>query len=200
MAISDWLIIGGTALGVLFLADLIFAIDHYLVHHDVKRYKRTHGRHHQRYFRAKDAPQLDAYELSTYNSAGFGYLIAMSVATLFTGNLGFVLGAAIKWVHSLTFHLYQHGWWSEKAAVRKLELGRPNRSWGLATARYHAWHHSDPSKPPFTYAESWAGFDRILEMLDPWIQRYTVDVRNRKRRQLEHADRIQAKVAERQAP
>ena len=197
MEAIDWIWIGVAALGTLFLADLIFAIDHYLVHHDMKRYKRTHGRHHQRYFRAKNAPQLDAYELSTYNSAGFGYLILMSVVTLFTGNLGFVIGAAMKWTHSLTFHLYQHGWWSEKASVRKLGFDRPTRSWGLATARYHAWHHSDPSKKPFTYAESWAGFDRILETLDPWLKHLTVDARRRRRTQQTHAAQVEAKAAER---
>jgi hypothetical protein len=180
MAISDWLIIGGTALGVLFLADLIFAIDHYLVHHDRPRFKDTHGRHHGRYVGKKDAPQLDAYELSTYNTAGFGYCMVMSVVTLYTGNPGFLLGAGLKWIHSLTFHLYQHRWWSQ-VPVRKQDLGAPKQTWGIATSHYHAWHHSHPNRRPFTYAETWAGFDRILEMLHPWLQNYTVDARAKRK-------------------
>lgn len=45
----------------------------------------------------------------------------------------------------------------------------------MASARYHAFHHSHPDDRIFTYAESWAGFDRILELLHPWLVRFTVD-------------------------
>ncbi len=164
-------------LSVFFLADLIFAVDHYLVHHDRPRYRLMHGRHHKRYFGKKDAPQLDAYEVTTYSSAALMLTVAMSLVTLFTGNVGFVLGGLLKWIHSLTYHYYQHGWWSEEKKVRDLELGRPKPTWGLAHAKYHAWHHSNPDEEPFTYAESWAGFDRILEWIDPWLERRTVNAR-----------------------
>ena len=163
-------------LAVFFVADMVYVIDHYLVHHDRDRYRRTHARHHRRYNGPKDGPQLDGFELETYNSAAFGLLLAMSVLSLFTGNVGFVLGAALKWVHSLVFHCYQHGWWN-RTPVRQMGLERPPARWGLATARYHAWHHSNPGDVRFTYAESWAGFDRILEMLHPWLVRFTVDAR-----------------------
>ncbi|MDA1194812.1 MAG: sterol desaturase family protein [Planctomycetota bacterium] len=161
---------------VFFIADLVYVIDHYLVHHDRDRYRRTHFRHHRRYNGPKSGPQFDAYELGTYNSAGFGLLLCMSVVTLFSGNIGFLLGGGLKWVHSLLFHLYQHGWWGP-VAVRQAPPPRPRRTWGLASARYHAWHHSNPDDGRFTYAESWAGFDRILEILHPRLVRYTVDGR-----------------------
>ena len=165
-----------TIFAVFFVADLIYILDHYLVHHDRDRYRATHARHHRRYNGPKDSPQLDAFELETYNSAGFGLLLAMSVLSLFTGNAGFVIGAALKWVHSLIFHCYQHGWWN-KVPIRRSNPQRPPATWGLATARYHAWHHSNPDDVRFTFAESWAGFDRILEKLHPWLIRLTVDAR-----------------------
>jgi sterol desaturase/sphingolipid hydroxylase (fatty acid hydroxylase superfamily) len=164
---------------VFFFADLVYALDHYLVHRDRARYRRMHGRHHKRYNGRKDAPQLDAYELTTYSSAAFMLTLGMSLFTLFTGNVGFLLGALLKWIHSFTFHCYQHGWWSTERTVRQLELGRPKRTWGLATAKYHAWHHSNPDDSPFTYAESWAGFDRILERVDPWLEMRTVNAREK---------------------
>jgi hypothetical protein len=191
----EWVWIALTAGAVLFLADLIFAIDHYLVHHDRPRFKETHGRHHGRYVGKKNAPQLDAYELSTYNTAGFGYCLVMSVVTLYTGNPGFLLGAALKWIHSLTFHLYQHRWWGA-VPIRKQDLGPPKRHWGLATSHYHAWHHSHPNQRPFTYAETWAGFDRILEMLHPWLQRYTVDAREKRQTEGGGQVHVQPEVAE----
>ncbi len=174
---TAWLPELAAVLGVFFVADLVYVIDHYFVHFNRDRYRQTHARHHRRYNGARGGqPQFDDFELSTYNSAGFGLLIAMSVMSLFTGNVGFVLGAALKWVHSLLFHLYQHGWWSD-TAVRVKPPPRPRPSWGLASARYHAWHHSNPNDDRFTYAESWAGFDRILEMLHPWLVRFTADAR-----------------------
>lgn len=187
-----WLPTAAAVLGVFFVADLVYVLDHYFVHHDRDRYRQTHARHHRRYNGVKDAPQLDDYELSTYNSAGFGLLIAMSVLSLFTGNVGFVLGAALKWVHSLVFHLYQHGWWSESEAIRNNPPPTPPATWGLASARYHSFHHSNPDhRERFTFAESWAGFDRLLEMAHPWLVRFTVDARNgrlrRARRQTERA-------------
>ncbi|MCC6623436.1 MAG: sterol desaturase family protein [Deltaproteobacteria bacterium] len=164
------------ALLVFFLADLVYTVDHYLVHRDRRRYKVTHSRHHRRYNRAKDAPQLDAYELSTYTTAGVMLMLGASLVTLFTGNLGFFLGAVFKYAHSLLFHLYQHAWWGP-VHVRKLMTAPPRRTWGIASARYHAWHHAHPDDGPFTYSETWAGFDRILELLDPWLSRHTVDGR-----------------------
>ncbi|MDF1701248.1 MAG: sterol desaturase family protein [Planctomycetota bacterium] len=165
-----------TVFAVFFVADMVYVLDHYFVHYDRDRYRKTHARHHRRYNGPKSGPQLDAFELSTYNSAAFGLLVAMSVLTLFTGNVGFVAGAALKWVHSLVFHCYQHGWWTG-VSIRNVRPDRPPASWGLATASYHAWHHSNPNDTRFTFAESWAGFDRILEKLHPWLIRFTVDAR-----------------------
>ncbi|MDB4946771.1 MAG: hypothetical protein JWP97_6305 [Labilithrix sp.] len=167
-----------------FAADLVYAVDHYLVHHDRARYRVTHGRHHRRYNGKKDAAQLDAYELSTYGSAALMTIAITSVLSLFTGNPGFLLGAVLKFAHTLLFHLYQHGWWSE-VPLRHLDLGAPRRTWLLASARYHAFHHSNPEDEVFTYAESWAGFDRILELLHPYIVRFTVDGAAQHRRRLE---------------
>lgn len=157
-----------------FAADLVYAVDHYLVHHDRERYRVTHGRHHRRYNGRKDAPQLDAYELSTYGSAAIMTLAITSVLSLGTGNPGFLLGAALKFVHTLLFHLYQHRWWRE-IPLRQQHLGAPRRTWWIASAKYHAFHHSHPDDAVFTYAESWAGFDRLLELLHPWLVRFTVD-------------------------
>jgi sterol desaturase/sphingolipid hydroxylase (fatty acid hydroxylase superfamily) len=156
------------------IADLVYAVDHYLVHHDRQRYRVTHGRHHRRYNGKKDAAQLDAYELSTYGSAAVMSIAITSVVSLMTGNPGFVLGAALKFVHTLLFHVYQHGWWGD-VPLRQQSLGAPRRSWGIASAKYHAFHHSHPDDATFTYAESFAVFDRILELLHPHIVRFTVD-------------------------
>jgi sterol desaturase/sphingolipid hydroxylase (fatty acid hydroxylase superfamily) len=169
------------AFSVFFMADLVYTVDHYLVHRDARRYKATHGRHHRRYNRVKDAPQLDAYELSTYTTAGVLLFVGTSLVSLFSGNLGFVLGALVKYAHSLLFHLYQHRWWGP-INVRKLWKAPPRPSWGIASARYHAWHHSHPDDGPFTYAETWAGFDRILERLDPWLARLSANRRGPRRR------------------
>ncbi|HSO34804.1 MAG TPA: sterol desaturase family protein [Labilithrix sp.] len=157
-----------------FVADLVYAVDHYLVHHDRERYRVTHGRHHRRYNGKKDAPQLDAYELSTYGSAAIMTVAITSVLSLGTGNPGFLLGAVLKFVHTLLFHLYQHRWWRE-IPLRQQHLGAPKRTWRIASAKYHAFHHSHPDDAIFTYAESWAGFDRLLELLHPWLVRFTVD-------------------------
>ena len=48
-----------------FAADLVYTLDHYFVHHDRERYRLGHARHHRRYNGKKDAPQLDAYEITT---------------------------------------------------------------------------------------------------------------------------------------
>jgi sterol desaturase/sphingolipid hydroxylase (fatty acid hydroxylase superfamily) len=165
----------GVLLAVLaffFFADLAYTLDHYLVHHDAARYRATHGRHHRRYNGAKNASQLNAYELSTYTSAAAVSVVAMSALSLLTGNPGFVLGAVLKYVHSLLLHLYQHRWWGP-VPLRRQRLPAPRRHWGLVSARRHAFHHSDPDDPIFTYAETWAGFDRILERLHPWLSRLT---------------------------
>ena len=161
-----------------FVADLVYAIDHYFVHHDRARYRVTHGRHHRRYNGKKsdDDAQLDAYELSTYGSAALMSVAITSLVSLATGNVGFIAGALLKFAHTLLFHLYQHGWWAA-VPLRKQALGPPRRSWGIASARYHAFHHSDPDDAIFTYAETWAGFDRILELLHPRLVRLTADAR-----------------------
>jgi len=159
-----------------FVADLVYVLDHYFVHHDRERYRATHSRHHRRYNGVKDAPQLDGYELSTYSTAAVASMAGMSVLSLLTGNPGFFVGAALKYAHSLAFHCYQHRWWGD-VALRRQNLGAPARHWGIASARYHAHHHSHPNEGPFTYAESWAGFDRILERAHPWLVRYTTDGR-----------------------
>ncbi len=156
------------------IADFVYAVDHYFVHHDRQRYRVTHGRHHRRYNGKKDAAHLDGYEMSTYGSAALMTMGLTSVASLMTGNPGFFIGAVLKFVHTLVFHLYQHGWWS-KVPVRQQKLEPPRRTWGLASARYHAFHHSHPDDGVFTYAESWAGFDRVLEILHPWLVRFTAD-------------------------
>ncbi len=162
------------AVAFFFVADMVYALDHYLVHHDRARYKVTHGRHHARYNGKKDGPQLNAYEFSTYSSAAIVSMMGMSMLSLLTGNPGFFLGALLKYIHSLVFHCYQHGWWGD-VPLRKQRLEAPRRTWGIASARYHAFHHTHPDEPIFTYAESWAGFDRILEALHPWLVRRTVD-------------------------
>lgn len=161
-----------------FAADLVYTLDHYLVHHDRERYRAGHSRHHRRYNIEKNAPQLDAYELQTYGSAAALSIAATSALSLLTGNWGFVIGATLKFVHSLVFHCYQHGWWSE-VPLRKKALPPPTPGWGFATARYHAHHHAHPNDAMFTYAESWQGFDRILEWAHPWLVRFTVDGRAR---------------------
>jgi hypothetical protein len=171
MSLVSTLVAAGT---FFFFADLVYTLDHYFVHHDRERYRAGHGRHHRRYIGAKDAPQLDAYELSTYGSAALLSTAAMSALSLLSGNWGFFLGGVAKFVHSLVFHCYQHKWWGS-VPVRKQGLARPRRTWGLATARYHAHHHAHPEDPIFTYAESWAGFDRILEWAHPWLHRFTKD-------------------------
>ncbi len=163
---------------VFVVADLVYAVDHYLVHHDRERYRVTHARHHRRYNGTKDAPQLDAYELSTYASAAIMSMAATSVLSLATGNWGFFAGAALNLAHTLLFHLYQHRWWGP-VPLRKQRLGPPPRSWGIASAKYHAFHHSHPEHEIFTYAESWAGFDRILEWAHPWLVHLTADARRR---------------------
>lgn len=157
---------GFAIVGVFVVADLVYALDHYFVHHDPARYRATHSRHHRRYNGQKDGPQLDRYELSTYGTAAVMSMAGMSVLSLFTGNPGFLLGAVLKFVHTLLFHLYQHRWWSA-VPLRKQGLAPPRRTWGLASAEYHAFHHSDPDDAIFTFAESWAGYDRILEILHP---------------------------------
>jgi len=162
------------ALAFFFVADFVYALDHYLVHHDRERYKVTHGRHHRRYNGKKDAPQLDSYELSTYTTAAIVSWMLTSVLSLFTGNWGFLLGALLKYAHTLIFHVYQHGWWGP-VPLRKQNLGAPKRTWLICSAKYHAFHHSHPDDAVFTYAESWGGFDRILEWAHPWLVRFTKD-------------------------
>lgn len=169
-----WILLAAAA--VFFVSDLVYVLDHYFVHHDRERYARTHAHHHRRYNGPKDGPHLDRSELGTYNSAGFASTIGASVLTLYTGNPGFVAGALLKWAHSLLFHLYQHGWWSPVPVVKQ-DVARPRRRWGLASARYHAFHHAQPNDTRFTYAESWAGFDRLLEWAHPWLVKLTRDYR-----------------------
>lgn len=170
---------GLAIVGFFFVADLVYALDHYFVHHDRERYRATHSRHHRRYNGVKDSSQLDAYELSTYGTAATMAIAGTSVLSLFTGNIGFFLGALLKFAHTLLFHLYQHGWWSS-VPLRKQNLGVPKHTWGLASARYHAFHHSHPDDAIFTYAESWAGYDRILEILHPWLYGFTADGRTQR--------------------
>src|SRR5262249_12668803 len=107
------------AFSVFVVSDLVYTLDHYFVHHDKARYLKTHGRHHVRYGGAKTEEHLDAYEVSTYGTAAFMSLMPTSLLSLFTGNPGFALGAALKFLHSLLFHLYQHKWWGP-VNVRKL--------------------------------------------------------------------------------
>lgn len=169
---------GLALLVVFFVADLVYTVDHYLVHRDRERYRAGHGRHHRRYNRARAEaePQLDGYELATYSSAGVFLFAVASVLALVTGVWGFAAGALLKYVHSLVFHLYQHRWWGA-VHLRKQALPAPRPHWGVASARYHAWHHSHPDDGPFTYAETWAGFDRLLERAHPWLETLTADAR-----------------------
>jgi hypothetical protein len=167
--------------GVFFVCDLVYTLDHYFVHHDKARYAKTHARHHVRYGGAKSGLHLDAYELSTYGTAALMSIAPTSLLTLFTGNPGFLLGAALKFLHSLLFHLYQHGWWGP-IHIRKLGIERPRWGIGIASARYHAFHHANPDDERFTYCESWKGFDRLLEWAHPWLVKYTVDGKNRIRK------------------
>ncbi len=168
------------AIGVFFVADLIYALDHYFVHHDAVRYRATHGRHHRRYNRPREGPHLDRHELSTYTSAAIMSLMGTSVLSLITGNIGFVLGALLKYGHTLLFHLYQHRWWGS-VPLRRQRLDPPDPTWGLADARYHAFHHSHPGERPFTYAETWAGFDRLLELAHPYLYPLTADAQRARR-------------------
>lgn len=167
-----WNVIAGAAFFV--GADLVYTLDHYLVHHDRERYRDGHSRHHRRYNVAKNAPQLDAYELTTYGSAAFVSFCGMITLSLLTGVWGFAVGAALKFVHSLVFHCYQHKWWSQ-VHLRKQGIAPPKRGWGLATAHYHAHHHAYPEDGIFTFSESWQGFDRILEWAHPSLVRFTKD-------------------------
>jgi sterol desaturase/sphingolipid hydroxylase (fatty acid hydroxylase superfamily) len=167
-----WTVVAAAAFCV--IADFVYVVDHYLVHHDRARYKVTHGRHHRRYNGVKDSVQLNGYELSTYSSAALVSMLGMSVLSLLSGNWGFLGGAVLKYIHTLLFHCYQHGWWGQ-VPLRKQQLGPPSRGWGISSARYHAFHHSHPDNPIFTYSESWSGWDRILEALHPWLVRHTVD-------------------------
>lgn len=180
---------GVAILGVFFVSDLVYALDHYLVHFDRERYARTHSIHHRRYNGRKNERHLDHSELTTYGSAALMSACATSALTLLTGNPGFFLGSVLKFVHTLLFHHYQHRWWSE-VAVRKQGLPKATSGWGIASANYHAYHHSHPDDLPFTYAETWKGFDRILEWLHPWLLKLTVDGQ---------AGRIAAKVMSRDA-
>lgn len=172
----------GAATAFFLGADLVYTLDHYLVHHDRERYRKGHGRHHARYVGAKDAPQLDEYELSTYSSAAALSIAGMLTLSLLTGNWGFAIGAVLKYAHSLIFHCYQHKWWSE-TPLKKQNLPPPKRHWGLSSALYHAHHHAHPNDGVFTYSESWAGFDRLLEWAHPWLVKYTVDGRARAAKQ-----------------
>jgi hypothetical protein len=175
------ILVNALAAGAFFVAaDLVYTMDHYFVHHDRERYKQGHSRHHRRYVGAKDGPQLDSYELTTYGSAAVVSFAVMAVLALLTGVWGFAIGAALKFLHSLLFHCYQHRWWSG-APLRRQRVGRPRRSWGIASAEYHAHHHAHPDDEVFTFAESWQGFDRILERVHPWLVRYTVDGRSARR-------------------
>ena len=174
-----------------FCADFVYTLDHYLVHHDRERYRTGHARHHRRYSVVKNAPQLDDYELSTYGSAGLLSFVGMATLSLLTGNWGFALGAALKFVHSLVFHCYQHHWWGE-VQIRKQGLPIPTRGWGLATARYHAHHHAHPEHEVFTFSESWQGFDRILEWAHPVLVRYTTDHQARADRMARAAGKVAA--------
>src|SRR5262245_19552569 len=141
------------AIVVFFIAaDLVYTLDHYFVHHDRERYRTGHGRHHRRYNGKKDAPQLDAYEVTTYGSAALVSFVGMSAVSLVTGNWAFAAAAVLKFIHSLAFHCYQHHWWSDEVALRKQGLPMPKRGWGFATAKYHAWHHSHPDHEVFTYS------------------------------------------------
>ncbi len=164
--------------GVFFLSDLVYTLDHYFVHHDKKRYASGHGRHHLRYGGTRDSEHLNFYEVSTYATASLMSLMPTSLLSLFTGNPGFVLGALLKFVHSLLFHLYQHRWWGARP-VSKLGLAKPTGGWGIASAAYHAHHHAAPNDGPFCYAESWKGFDRLLEWAHPRLVRFTVDGQSR---------------------
>jgi len=159
---------------VFFLSDLVYTLDHYFVHHDKERYRTGHGRHHLRYGGVKDGPHLDAYEVSTYGTAAVMSMMGTSVLSLVTGNPGFLLGAVLKFLHSLVFHCYQHRWWSERP-VSKLGLPKAEAGWGIASATYHAHHHASPNDGPFTYTETWKGFDRLLEWAHPWLVRFTKD-------------------------
>lgn len=169
--------IGAAVLFVFFLADLIYTLDHYLVHFDRERYKLTHAKHHSRYNGTKSGIHLNHYELSTYTTAAIVSLLVASVFTLMSGNVGFILGAVLKFIHTLLFHLYQHGWWGP-VPVRQQHKKRPSPNWwGLVSAERHAFHHTHPNDAVFSFAESWSGFDRILEWAHPYIYRFTVDGR-----------------------
>ncbi|HEY8078340.1 MAG TPA: hypothetical protein VIF62_29630 [Labilithrix sp.] len=157
-----------------FFADLVYTLDHYFVHHDRERYRRGHSRHHRRYNGVKDDVQLDHYEITTYSSASLVSIAGMAAIALLFGAWGLLVGAVLKWIHSLVFHCYQHKWWGE-VPIRQQGKTTPKRGWGVASAHYHSYHHAFPDDGVFTYAESWKGFDRILEWAHPWLVRFTKD-------------------------
>lgn len=160
---------------VFFVADLVYTLDHYFVHHDRARYREGHGRHHRRYIGSKNAPHLDAYELTTYTSAAVVSIAGCATLSLLLGNWGLLGGAVLKYVHALLFHCYQHKWWTD-VPLRRQSLEPPTRGWGIASARYHAHHHAHPEdEKVFTYTETWQGFDRILEWAHPWLVSFTKD-------------------------
>src|SRR5207237_628606 len=100
MTVASLVSIGLAIAAVFLVADLIYVVDHYLVHHDKERYALTHIRHHRRYGGSRDASHLDSYELSTYSSAGLVSFLVTSVVSLLTGNVGFIIGAVLKFAHS----------------------------------------------------------------------------------------------------
>ena len=164
----------GAAALFFFVADLVYTLDHYFVHHDRDRYRKGHARHHRRYNASPTGVHLDDYELTTYSSAALVSIAGMTALALIVGNWGLLAGAILKYIHSLVFHCYQHKWWS-KTPVRKQGMEPPKPGWGIASARYHAHHHAHPDDKVFTYTETWQGFDRILEWAHPWLVRFTKD-------------------------
>ncbi len=168
------------ALGVFLAADLIYTVRHYLVHHDSDAYVRTHEEHHERYLGARDGLVLDAKEFWVYTRSGLIMAVAGLGLSLLTKEPGFAIGAAVKWAHNYLFHLYQHRWWGTDTG-ESFERRPVRAGWGMASARYHAFHHHAARSRPFTYAETWAGFDRLLELAHPWLLRWTADARRSRR-------------------
>ena len=173
-------------LAVFFIADLIYTVRHYWVHHDARAYVREHKWHHGRYRGKQTGAVLDWSEFAVYTRSGVAMALLGGFLTWLSGEPGFLIGAVLKWIHNYVFHLYQHAWWGREPD--EWRRAPPRAGWGLASARYHAYHHRAARRRPFTYAESWAGFDRILERLHPLIVRFTPDARrSRYRLQAPHS-------------
>ena len=166
------------AAGIFLLADFIYAMDHYFVHRNAMRYLAQHRPHHDFYADGRATPLFMPGEFARYTATGLATILVGALLWWQTGVIGFVIGGVLKFAHNYLFHMYQHHW----AYKEHDKNDAPMRAgWGIASARYHQFHHDHPNRRPFTYAETWAGWDRILEMADPVLSRVSANHRRARR-------------------